>query len=40
MTQKDDVVTTEIILEFPMGSEETKMVRAVEMDRQTAETDV
>lgn len=27
MTQKDDIVTTEVILEFHMGPEETKMVR-------------
>lgn len=26
MTQKDEVVTTEVILEFHMGPEETKMV--------------
>lgn len=27
MTQKDDIVTTEVIQEFQMGPEETKMVR-------------
>jgi len=36
-TQKDDVVTTEIILEFLLGPEETKVVRAW-MDPQSAET--
>ncbi|XP_068449315.1 trafficking protein particle complex subunit 8 isoform X2 [Clinocottus analis] len=39
-TQKDDVVTTEIILEFPMGPEETKLARLRLLPHRTGQLNI
>ncbi|XP_067454174.1 trafficking protein particle complex subunit 8 isoform X1 [Thunnus thynnus] len=40
MTQKDDIVTTEIILEFHMGPEETKMARLRLLPHRTGQLNI
>lgn len=40
MTQKDDIVTTEVILEFHMGPEETKMARLRLLPHRTGQLNI